>query len=142
MRQSARLGICAPDNGVLSRLARRTAPTTIVALENREFWLPHVSNTFHGRDILAPVAARLSLGLDPRSMGPRLERLVEFAWTEVSVMPGRVEGTVRSIDSFGNLVTNIPADKLADAPSDGQVAHKCDEHETQGIFAPMPTSRR
>jgi S-adenosyl-L-methionine hydrolase (adenosine-forming) len=53
----------APDNGLLNRLARRTAPTTIVALTEPEYWLPHVSNTFHGRDILAPVAARLSQGL-------------------------------------------------------------------------------
>ena len=41
------------------------------------FWLPKVSATFHGRDIMAPVAARLSLGLDPRELGPaRLATLV------------------------------------------------------------------
>lgn len=125
----------APDNGVLSRLARRSPPTTIVALESRQYWLPTVSNTFHGRDILAPVAARLSLGLDPRALGPPLAKLVEIPWSEVSVMPGKIQGTVRSIDSFGNLVTDIAADKLADVPTDPeQVRVRCDEHETQGLF--------
>jgi S-adenosylmethionine hydrolase len=125
----------APDNGLLSRLARRHKPTTIVALESRQYWLPTVSNTFHGRDILAPVAARLSLGLDPRELGPPLQELVDIAWSEVSVMPGKIKGTVRSIDSFGNLVTDIPADKLADVPTDPEkVRVQCDEHETQGLF--------
>jgi len=125
----------APDNGLLSRLACKHAPSTIIALENREFRLPVVSNTFHGRDILAPAAAHLSLGLDPYRLGPTLDRLVEIPWAEVSVMPGKIKGTVRSIDSFGNLITDIAADKLADVPTDPErVRIKCDEHETQGLF--------
>ncbi len=43
----------------------RTPPALVLQLTEREHWLPEVSNTFHGRDIMAPVAARLSLGLDP-----------------------------------------------------------------------------
>lgn len=50
-------------------------------------------------------------------------------------MPGKIQGTVRSIDSFGNLVTDIAADKLTDVPTDPeQVRVRCDEHETQGLF--------
>ena len=50
-------------------------------------------------------------------------------------MPGKITGTVRSIDSFGNLVTDIPADKLTDVPTDpAKVRVQCDEHETQGLF--------
>lgn len=59
----------APDNGLLDRLARRCAPTTIVALAEPEYWLPQVSNTFHGRDILAPVAAAQP-GFERRSARP------------------------------------------------------------------------
>jgi S-adenosyl-L-methionine hydrolase (adenosine-forming) len=125
----------APDNGVLSRLARRESPSTIVAITEPRHWLPQVSRTFHGRDILAPVAARLSLGLDPALLGPALDRLVELSWPEVVVMPGSVRGSVRSIDSFGNLITDITADQLKDAPRDPErVRVKCDEHETLGIF--------
>jgi len=50
-------------------------------------------------------------------------------------MPGKIKGEVRSIDSFGNLITDVPADKLADVPTDpDRVRIKCDEHETQGLF--------
>src|SRR6201999_3324233 len=51
----------APDNGLLSLLAKRRKPARVVQLTNPEIWLPDVSKTFHGRDILAPVAAQLSL---------------------------------------------------------------------------------
>lgn len=125
----------APDNGLLDRLARRRAPATIVELSNREFWLPHVSNTFHGRDVLAPTAAHLSRGVDVAQLGPPVERLIELHWPEVLVMPGKIQGTVRSIDSFGNLITDVAADKLADVPTDPErVRIRCDEHETQGLF--------
>ena len=60
----ARIGVqqfIAPDNGLLSRLAARERPAKIIGVDDRRFWLPNVSATFHGRDIMAPIAARLSL---------------------------------------------------------------------------------
>jgi len=124
----------APDNGLLSRLALRTPPSTIRAITQSEFWLPSVSATFHGRDILAPVAARLSLGLEPSRLGSLLEELVQLDWTEARVSANKIEGAVESIDSFGNLITNIPADALTNVPRGEEVAVVCDEHETRGIF--------
>src|SRR5258708_2370795 len=47
----------APDNGLLSRLALCTPPSTIITVADPQFWLPRVSATFQGRDIMAPVAA-------------------------------------------------------------------------------------
>lgn len=124
----------APDNGILSRLAERTPPSTIVELAEREFWLPAVSATFHGRDILAPVAARLATGLDPARLGPMVCDWTRLTFLEVRIMPGRIAGHVARIDSFGNLITDIPADALADAPRDQTVRIVVDEHETFGIF--------
>lgn len=49
-------------------------------------------------------------------------------------MPGRIEGTVVSISAEGNLITDITADQLENAPRDETVLIRCDEHETQGIF--------
>ena len=49
-------------------------------------------------------------------------------------MANRIEGEVVSIDSFGNLITNITREMLADVPTDETVAVRCDEHETRGIF--------
>lgn len=134
----ARMGehdFIAPDNGLLSRLALATLPSTIRNVVEPEFWLPEVSATFHGRDIMAPVAARLSLGLEPSRLGPALDELVMLPWTEARVTGKKIVGTVQSIDSFGNLITDIKADALAGVPrSEEHVAIHCDDHETRGIF--------
>ncbi len=133
----ARIGehdFVAPDNGLLSRLARHTPPSTIITVTAAEFWLPTLSATFHGRDIMAPVAARLSQGLEPQRLGPAQAGLIELEWTEARVSARKIEGTVQSIDSFGNLVTNIPADAIANLPRGEETIILCDEHETHGIF--------
>jgi len=124
----------APDNGLLSRLALDAPPSTIIRISEPEFWLPAVSATFHGRDILAPVAARLSLGLDAFRLGGVQPGLVELEWTEAQVTQRKIEGAVQSIDSFGNLITNIEAQALEGVPRGEETAIVCDEHETRGIF--------
>lgn len=124
----------APDNGLLSRLVLRTPATRIIAVREAEHWLPHISSTFHGRDIMAPVAARLSLGLEPERLGPPATNLFSLEWKEAVILPGKIQGSVLSVDSFGNLITDITEAMLADAPRDEKVRIVCDEHETQGIF--------
>jgi S-adenosylmethionine hydrolase len=134
----ARIGsqqFVAPDNGLLSRLAAAERPSKMVVVDNPEFWLPGVSATFHGRDIMAPVAARLSLGLQPEKLGRPLEQLVELPWPEVRQVPNRIEGEVVEVDSFGNLITNITRAMLQGVPTDESVSISCEEHQTQGIFA-------
>ncbi len=124
----------APDNGLLSRLARRTPPSTIFRLEDSQYWLDPVSNTFHGRDIMAPVAARLSLGLDPQLLGPPQEELGGFDWPDVHQTTLRLEGTVIEVDSFGNLITDISVEMLAGRPTDERVCIICSIYETWGIY--------
>jgi S-adenosyl-L-methionine hydrolase (adenosine-forming) len=124
----------APDNGLLSRLAAAERPSKIVSLDEPRFWLPRVSSTFHGRDIMAPVAARLSLGLSPDELGRPLEALVELPWPEVQSVAQKITGEVIEIDSFGNLISNITREMLAGVPTDDSVTIVCDEHITQGIY--------
>ncbi len=84
---------------------------------------------------MAPVAARLSLGLALELLGDPLTELVSLPWAEVRVSAGKIEGVVESIDSFGNLITNITAGHLEQVPrGEEQVRILCDEHETYGIF--------
>lgn len=123
-----------PDNGLFSRLARQTPNPRITAVTQPRYWLPRVSATFHGRDVMAPVAAHLSLGLDPLQLGPPLERMIELDWPEVVKVPGEITGRVASVDSFGNLITDIQADRLTDVPTDERLQVLCDEHETRGLF--------
>ena len=111
----------APDNGVLSQVLLDYLPEpphqgglipvpdgcSIYALSNAEYWRQPVSNTFHGRDIFAPVAAHLSLGVEPAELGDRVEQV---AWlpSPAPVQEGEViRGQVIYQDHFGNLITNI-----------------------------------
>ena len=124
----------APDNGLLSGLALRANPSTIIAIENRQHWRPDVSATFHGRDILAPVAAHLSLGLAPVALGSPRTEFRKLQWPEARIVANQIEGEVVSIDSFGNLITNITAEMLERVPDPNSATIRCDEHETIGIF--------
>jgi S-adenosyl-L-methionine hydrolase (adenosine-forming) len=134
----ARIGsqhFIAPDNGLLSCLAMVERPAKIVCLSEPRHWLPDVSHTFHARDIMAPVGARLSLGLPPEELGQPLDQLIELSWPEVQRVPNRIEGEIVEVDSFGNLITNITREMLHGVPTNEVVVVKCQEHETQGIFS-------
>jgi S-adenosylmethionine hydrolase len=109
----------APDNGLLSRLLMRMPASCLRTLENAKHWLPGHSHTFHGRDIMAPVAARLAAGLDPAELGPNCDALATMEWPAVRNTNGQVYGEVLLVDSFGNAITNIERSDLSllDEPS-------------------------
>lgn len=125
--------IC-PDNGLLTRLANREAPRKMRAVVDARWRLSHVSATFHGRDVMAPAAAYVAGGLDPDELGPPLEKLVLLEFPGAIKVANSISGEVISIDSFGNLVTNITQEMLAGVPTDDSVSIVCDEHETRGVF--------
>jgi S-adenosylmethionine hydrolase len=103
----------APDNGLLSLLAREFPPVRIIKLANAEYWRSPVSATFHGRDILAPVAAHLSLGVAPDLFGTPLDAVQMLDWPRAAFAHGNCSGEVMAIDAFGNVITNI---SVADLP--------------------------
>jgi S-adenosylmethionine hydrolase len=123
----------APDNGLLWRLARRTRPSKLIRLAESRYWLPSVSSTFHGRDVMAPVAAHLSLGLDPEKLGPPMEGPAQLDWPEPLVSAGSIEGEILDLDSFGNLITNVDAEMLAGIADVEKVEVRLGEHRAVGI---------
>ncbi|MBI2885368.1 MAG: SAM-dependent chlorinase/fluorinase [Candidatus Omnitrophica bacterium] len=103
-----------PDNGVLALALDRVSTRRVVRLTNRRIWLPALSHTFHGRDIMAPVAAHLAAGRPLVRLGPPVSRYQPLAIAPVRARPsGRLAGRVIYIDRFGNLITNVPAQTLA-----------------------------
>ena len=98
--------IC-PDNGILTHILRDEERIHAIAVENSAYFLPQVSNTFHGRDIFAPVAAHLSRGVPIGKLGSPVAHPVQLPVPKPQVMDKAVIGHVIWIDSFGNLVTNI-----------------------------------
>jgi S-adenosylmethionine hydrolase len=123
----------APDNGVLSQVLRNSAATRIVELTERRFWLQPLSNTFHGRDLFAPVAAHLSLGVDLGELGSAYSRPLHLLDVPAPrKTPDGWIGEVLWVDSFGNLVTNIHERDLP--PADRQrVVVQIGDHEIAGI---------
>jgi len=109
----ANLRVLVPDNGCWTWLMEggRRRPRVIRLAEQR-FWRSKVSPTFHGRDIIAPVAANLSLGLDPRELGPIISEWVRLDRPVSRHNPKGIAGEVLYVDYFGNLITNIPGETL------------------------------
>ena len=96
-----------PDNGVLSLAVADKKPELIVQLSNSAYHLQPMSMTFHGRDIFAPVAAHLSLGVPVSAFGRSLETFYRLALPKVVRSTDQIVGEIVYIDSFGNLFTNI-----------------------------------
>ena len=119
----------APDNGVLTRVIREgfrqppevagdcrvPVPEEYAAyhLTNQRFWLHPVSSTFHGRDIFAPVAAHLSLGVSAHLLGEKVDHLAWLPQQQPTRDGDTLTGQVVHVDHCGNLITNIPADELS-----------------------------
>ena len=96
-----------PDNGILTHILRNGKRIHTVAMENSGYFLPEVSNTFHGRDIFAPVAAHLSGGVPIDKLGTPVAPPVQLPIPTPQVTDKAIIGQVIWIDFFGNLVTNI-----------------------------------
>ncbi|MGH7796772.1 MAG: SAM hydrolase/SAM-dependent halogenase family protein [Candidatus Binatia bacterium] len=96
-----------PDNGVLSLAIGALKPDHIVELSNPVYQLPPASATFHGRDVFAPVAAHLSLGVALSAFGPKVDTFFRLALPKVVRRENTIEGEVVYMDTFGNLFTNI-----------------------------------
>ena len=76
-------------------------------IDRSEFWCRPLSNTFHGRDLFAPVAAHLSLGTMPENMGAVTHEINVLPMSLPRTRPDRIIGKVVYVDRFGNLVTNV-----------------------------------
>lgn len=129
----------APDNGVLTLLFKEDMAVRLVRLTNSNFFLDSVSQTFHGRDIIAPVGAHISLGVDLHQLGDEITpadavRLKNIhPYTTVS---GEIVGTVVAVDHFGNLISNIDYQMLqraAQTAPEDKIRIQIASHTIDGI---------
>lgn len=112
----------APDNGVLGLVIDAEARAFLA--HRPDLYQQPVSQTFHGRDIMAPLAAHLATGHPPESIGHPLdlERLAVLSRPVPTIdhHRRRLSGCVSRIDHFGNLITNIrraEVEQLAASPA-------------------------
>lgn len=102
-----------PDNGVLILAAKNQEIKHIYEIVNPKFILPKISSTFHGRDVFAPVAAHLDMGLKPSEFGSEIKNPFEPRFAKVKEANGFLVGEVLHVDGFGNVVTNISEKEIA-----------------------------
>jgi len=104
----------APDNGLLTLVVNRSVPFQIVEVTNMEFWSDKLSSTFHGRDIMAPVAARVANGIDLPRFGRLIsvDSLQRVTIAEPTILANSIEGQIIAVDSFGNLISNIRREQI------------------------------
>jgi S-adenosylmethionine hydrolase len=105
--QTERYFFVGPDNGVLSFALRGEKINRIRTLENKAYFLEPVSQTFHGRDVFAPVAAHLARGVEIARLGPAATNFVRLEWPEPKVRGKSIEGEIIYVDKFGTAITNI-----------------------------------
>jgi S-adenosyl-L-methionine hydrolase (adenosine-forming) len=99
--------IC-PDNGVLSWALTKIPLTDARVLTPP----PAAAATFHGRDAIAPLAVEIIDGADPAAFGSRVDELVSLPWPQPQETASGLVGEVIHVDTFGNLITNLPATLL------------------------------
>jgi hypothetical protein len=105
---SDRYHFVAPDNGVLSLIYGREERVHVRHVTAEHYFLQPLSNTFHGRDIFAPLAAYVAKGVDPAKFGDEVEDFVRFSAPRPKPVNEReLRGVVLKVDRFGNLVTNF-----------------------------------
>jgi len=98
----------APDNGVLSLMYAREERLSVRHITSDHYFLQPLSNTFHGRDIFAPVAAYLAKGVVDEKFGEEITDYVRFnAPKPKAVDEKTLRGVVLRVDRFGNLITNF-----------------------------------
>jgi S-adenosylmethionine hydrolase len=110
--QSADFLFVGPDNGVFSFILQNEEITEIISISNRKFFLSKPSSTFHARDIFAPVAAYLSIGVDIREFGAPATECSKLFIPQTKVTKRVVIGEIIHVDNFGNLITNIEAKSI------------------------------
>jgi len=105
--------ILAPDNGLLTFIHRDFILEELRSIENARLFRQEVSRTFHGRDILAPVAGHLCLGMALEKVGPIVRELQLLNIEKAKRLEqGAVEGQVLYVDHFRNCISNSIATYL------------------------------
>src|SRR5207248_1399708 len=121
LASSDKYNFVAPDNGVLSLMYAREERLNVRHITSDHYFLQPLSNTFHGRDIFAPIAGYLAKGVDPAKFGSEITDFMRFnAPKPKAVDANTLRGVVLKVDRFGNLITNFTP------------------HDAPALFQPQP----
>ncbi|HBF43794.1 MAG TPA: hypothetical protein DDW42_09270 [Desulfobacteraceae bacterium] len=123
-----------PDNGIFWPIISNLQDVEIINLTEMKYFLPHVSHTFHGRDIFAPVAAHLSRGVDPHEFGPVNGNIVHLDFPVPQQEGNILSGQVMRVDHFGNIITNIHKNDLERFSVPEEIVISVESMTVKGIY--------
>lgn len=101
-----------PDNGLFYPMIGDDPTSRIYQLKEKRFFLPRMTHTFHGREIIAPVSAHVSLGVPLGKMGPTIHDPIKLDVPLPRQKAGVLYGQITHVDNFGNCTTNIQKNTL------------------------------
>ncbi|UCF05720.1 MAG: SAM-dependent chlorinase/fluorinase [bacterium] len=116
----------APDNGILSSIFEKGRVKKVYHVRPGSYTLDLRGRTFLGRDIFAPIAAHLSVGVPPSEMGEELTSVLTVPAEKPFVnREGQVAGRAVYVDTFGNIITNIDEEYLSSVYANGIPWEEC-----------------
>lgn len=135
--------VVAPDNGLITFVHREYPLEAMCCAENRRYFGPGLSPTFHGRDIMAPIAAHLSRGVLLREFGRPADQVELLAIPSAAALSARgLSGRILHVDRFGTMITNVGAGQLEElqrgAPSARVRVNGIDIGRACTAFADVP----
>ena len=138
--------VVAPDNGLISFVHHELPVENVHVVENPRLGLPHVSHTFHGRDIIGPAAAHLAGKAKLSDLGPATDHVEVIQVAQPRLLAGHiVQGRIIYSDVFGNLVTNISHEDLASVyrqrPDAGVFLDDTDIGPVRNTYADVPAGK-
>ena len=124
-----------PDNGLLWPVIEDTPDAKVVELTEKKYFLSRITSTFHGRDVFAPVAAHISLGIEISMLGPLITDPEKLNMPLPYIKDYILEGEITHVDNFGNLITNITAANLSSFLGNKNPLIQIGEYKISGLCA-------
>jgi len=121
-----------PDNGIFSPFLDEAA--VVHELSDPNLWRPNPDRTFHGRDLFAPTAAKIVLGMQPADCGPVVYDPVRLPAWEIHQERNSFVAAIVHIDRFGNAITALAGERLSELGDGAYLAQV-------GDYPPMPVAR-
>ena len=125
-----------PNNGIITNVFALSEISKCIQIKNEHYFNIPVSKTFHGRDIMAPIGAYLSKGVNIDKFGSNfpIDKLVDFPIELKKISDNEIRCTIQYIDEFGNIITNIKGSSVI-FKEDTEMAIKTGDQKVRGTFA-------
>jgi S-adenosyl-L-methionine hydrolase (adenosine-forming) len=122
-----------PDNGLFTLCLLREEVKQVIVLTKKKYFLSPVSSTFQGRDLFAPAAAYLSLGIKPEALGKRTDSWVELRLGKPKQKANALVGEILHVDAFGNLTSNIDEKSFSGFTGGRPFSFRVGKHMFRGL---------